>query len=104
MAGERLFVSSDGLDAGAGRCDDASASASSGAKILQSVAVESGIFGDFDAAHSFHRVASEVHAYHVDKFNGHADDLTSLGGKGERAADWFTRDDETSADAIGLQM
>ncbi len=104
MAGESLFLSHNGLEAGAGRCDDASASASSGARILQSVVVEPGIFGDFDAAHSFHQLASEVHAHHVDKFAAHADNLTGLAGKGERAAGAFTGADEASADAIGRQM
>lgn len=104
MAGQSLFVSSDGLDVGAGRCDDASASASSGARILQGVSVDAGIFGDFDAAHDFHGVVSEVHDHHVDRFTAHADDLAGLSGKGQRAAEAFTDADENSGDSIDRQM
>ncbi|MEZ0049227.1 hypothetical protein ABIA30_000217 [Mycobacterium sp. MAA66] len=40
MAGQSLFVSPEGLDAGAGRCDDAATSAASGAEVLQGESID----------------------------------------------------------------
>lgn len=99
-----MFVSPDGLDAGAGRCDDASATASAGAEILGGVSIDAGIFGDFDAAHIFHGVARDVHDHHVGKFTAHADHLTGLSGKGQVAADAFTTADQQSEQSIDRQM
>jgi len=104
MAGGSLFVSPDGLDAGAGRCDDAAISASSGAEILHGVSVESGIFGDFDAAHAFHGVANDTHTYHVEKFAVHREGLSGLSGKGRDAATAFVATDEQSGDALDRQL
>lgn len=104
MAGQSLFVSPDGLDAGAGRCGDAAASASSGAQTLQGVSVDAGIFGDFDAAHGFHEVAAAAHAHHVEKFDAHKTGLSGLSGKGRDASDAFTRSDAESGESIDRQM
>ena len=104
MAGESMYVTPDGLDAGADRCDDAATSAASGASVLQGVSVESGIFGDFDAAHGFHGVAAQVHAQHVEKFSDHEDGLSGLSGKGRAASAAFTGADEQSGQSIDRQM
>ncbi|MGB8408103.1 MAG: DUF2563 family protein [Mycobacterium sp.] len=104
MAGQSLFVSPEGLDAGAGRCEDAATSAASGAEVLQGVSIESRIFGDFDAAHGFHVVAAQVHEHHVQKFTGHQDGLSGLSGKGQDAAKAFTDADDTSGESIDRQM
>ena len=71
---------------------------------MQGVSIDSGIFGDFDAAHGFHGVAAQVHAHHVEKFAGHRDGLSGLSGKGQAAAAAFTGTDEQSGDAIDRQM
>ena len=104
MADQSLFVSPEGLDAGAGRCDDAATSAASGAATLKGVSIESGIFGDFDAAHGFHGVATDVHAHHVEKFTGHHEGLSGLSGKGQAAATAFTKTDEASGESLDRQM
>lgn len=104
MAGDSLFVSPDGLDAGAGHCDDAASSASSGAEILGNVSIESGIFGDFDAAHGFHCVANDTHAHHMEKFSTHRDGLAGLSGKGQDAAIAFVESDQQSGEALDQQI
>lgn len=68
------------------------------------MSIESGIFGDFDAAHGFHGVATELHAHHVDKFTGHHEGLTGLSGKGQAASTAFSDTDERSGDLLDRQM
>jgi Protein of unknown function (DUF2563) len=104
MAGQSLFVTPEGLNAGAGRCNDAATSASSGARTLQGITIDAGIFGDFGEAHGLHAVAAQVHAHHVEKFAAHRDRLSRLSGKGQAASKAFTGTDAASAKAIDRQM
>ncbi|MFL0292790.1 DUF2563 family protein [Mycobacterium sp. SMC-18] len=104
MAGQSLFVTPEGLNAGAERCNDAATSASSGARTLQEITMDAGIFGDFGEAHGFHALAAQVHAHHVEKFAAHRDRLSGLSGKGQDASKAFTGADAASAEAIDRLM
>jgi hypothetical protein len=60
-----------------------------GADKFSRVAVDSGIFGDFPEAGTFHEALTASHADHVDRMRGHEATLDKLGAKVHEAADRF---------------
>jgi hypothetical protein len=90
-----MQVNTDGLHAGANQSYDAADHADAGHGTLSRAAVASGIFGDFDAAHSFHGAVTDAHTHHVSRLDGHTRRLGTVGDKAHKAgADFREMDDE----------
>ncbi|MBI3225826.1 MAG: DUF2563 family protein [Mycolicibacterium cosmeticum] len=95
-----MEVDTDHLHAGAARCIDAAATALAAASRLAEKKPPAGMFGDFEAAQSYHRAVAQAHEAHVDQLNAHHRDLTGVGEKSHSGADQFTAADVSSADAL----
>jgi Protein of unknown function (DUF2563) len=90
-----MHANTDGLHAGANQSYSAADHADAGHGALSRNAVAAGIFGDFDAAHSFHEAASNAHTQHVTRLKHHIDRLGVVGDKAHRAgADFREMDDQ----------
>ncbi len=63
-----------------------------GANALAQASMPAGMFGDFDAAHAFHRTLTAGHQSHVQAMRGNHRTLTDVGDKVHNAAAAF---DET---------
>jgi hypothetical protein len=100
MTGRGMEVDTDHLHTGADRCIDAASTALAAAGKLAETKPPAGMFGDFEAAQSFHRVVAQAHEAHVDQLHAHHRNLTGVGDKSRSGADQFTAGDAASADAF----
>ncbi len=73
-----MFVDTDLLRMGADFSQSAGAAAQRGADRLASTQPTAGIFGDFDAAHGFHKALCGAHDSHVTTLQGHRAEFDSL--------------------------
>lgn len=71
-----------------------------GAGDLASAALPAEIFGDFDAARTFHQALSQAHTTHAENMQGHQSALAKLAEKAVTAARAFTEQDRNSASTI----
>lgn len=76
-----LEVQPDELDAGADATTYAAGLANKAVAKLDGAELPHGMFGDFDAAHSFHGIVASAHGRHVEQLNGHRSTLTSTSEK-----------------------
>ena len=81
-----MHVNTDGLRTGGNTTYTAADHTYEGAGTLSRAGVPAGIFGDFDAAHSFHETVSTAHQKHVTLINNHSDRLSIIGDKAHSAA------------------
>lgn len=58
------------------------------------------MFGDFEAADSFHTAVTAAHGQHVKNLQGHSETLTSVGTKAHHAANGFTNMDQNNAEEL----
>lgn len=81
-----MHVNTDGLRTGANTTYTAADHTYDGKTTLSRASVPSGIFGDFEAARSFHQAVSTAHHNHVTRIDDHADRLGTIGEKAHCAA------------------
>ncbi|MCV7230243.1 DUF2563 family protein [Mycolicibacterium komossense] len=67
--------------------------ANDGAGYLRRASVNSGIFGDFDAAQEFHDAVTDAHSRHTEMLNKHSEILDQLGNNAHNAASEFAEMD-----------
>lgn len=89
-----MWVEPDVLEDGADISRNAGEIALSGADALSRASIPSGMFGDFDAAHAFHRKLTAGRQSHVQAMRGNHRTLTDVGDKVHNAATSF---EETEA-------
>ena len=63
--------------------------AKKGAARLEGAELPNGMFGDFDAAHSFHGTVTSAHGRHVDQLHNHHATLTDTSNKVHSVAQAF---------------
>jgi hypothetical protein len=95
-----MFVDTDLLRMGADFSQSAGAIAQRGADRLASTQPTAGVFGDFDAAHGYHRALCRAHDSHVTTMQGHRAEFDSLAEKATSAAAIFMKQDETSGSGV----
>ncbi|BBY44187.1 DUF2563 family protein [Mycolicibacterium celeriflavum] len=95
-----MFVDTDLLRCGADFSGSAGEIAQRGANQFASAQLTAGIFGDFDAAHGFHRVLCRAHVVHVTTMRGHRAELAALSEKANSAVALFVKQDEASESAL----
>ncbi|ORA77967.1 hypothetical protein BST28_16330 [Mycolicibacter kumamotonensis] len=88
------------LRIGANVSDDAGQHADTGAQRLGLAGVTTGIFGDFDAAHSFHAALGTAKDGHRDALRNHHQNLTGIAQNVRTAATAFTRMDNHNAELL----
>ena len=88
------------LHAGAAVTHAAAERIASGANRLASACLPRGMFGNFDAAHSFHSSIQAHHWNHVSLMRQHDRVLTNIGDKAHAAGHHFTRTEEENAAAV----
>jgi hypothetical protein len=92
-----MFVDTDLLHSGANESHRAGGHAQEGADQLSRGPLESGMFGGFSAAETFHEAVTVAHGQHVKNLQAHYETLTDLGHKAHYAADGFTEMDDRNA-------
>jgi hypothetical protein len=95
-----MFVDTDLLCMGAEFSHSAAVIAQRGADRFAATQPTAGIFGDFSAAHDFHRALCRAHASHTTTMQGHRAEFDSLGEKATSAAAVFVQQDATSGAAL----
>lgn len=95
-----MHVNPQALHTGANVSDDAGDHADTGAQRLGRAGVNTGIFGDFDAAHSFHTALGTAKDGHRDALQDHHQNLTGIAENVRTAATAFTRMDHHNADLL----
>lgn len=95
-----MFVDTDLLRVGARFSHSAGEIVQDGAHQLASTQTTAGIFGDFDAAHGFHRALSRAHQGHVTTMERHRTEFDALAEKATSAATAFLKRDENSASEL----
>ncbi|RRR40890.1 DUF2563 family protein [Mycolicibacter terrae] len=85
------------LRTGANVSDDAGGHADTGAQRLGLAGVSTGMFGDFDAAHSFHAALGSAKDGHREALQNHHQNLTGIAENVRTAASTFTRMDDHNA-------
>lgn len=90
-----MRVEPDVLKDGANISRDAGNIARNGADALAQASIPAGMFGDFDAAHSFHSAVTAGHQSHVRAMRGNHRTLTDVADKVHNAATSF---EKTEAD------
>jgi hypothetical protein len=95
-----MFVDTDLLLMGADFSQSGGAIVQRGAARLASTQPTAGIFGDFDAAHGFHRALSRAQEGHVTTMQRHRAEFDALAEKATSAAAIFIKRDETSGSAL----
>jgi hypothetical protein len=71
--------------------------AQQGAAQLASAQLRAGVFGDFEAAHSFHSALTTAHQTHVATMDSHRAGLDTLADKANAAANTFVAQDSQSS-------
>lgn len=95
-----MFVNTEQLHSGGNQSHRAGGHAQEGADHLAGGTLESGMFGDFEAANSFHNAVTTAHGQHVKNLQGHSETLTSVGTKAHHAANGFTNMDQHNAEEL----
>jgi hypothetical protein len=99
-----MFVDTGLLHSGATESRRAGGHARDGADRLSRGPLLSGMFGDFAGAEVFQEAVSGAHARHVAGLQAHAEAVTVIGRKAERAAAEFTdMDDSGATDSQAVQ-
>lgn len=78
------------LHSGADESRRAGSHADDGANHLTRTSPAAGMFGDFDAAETFHEAIAQAHTQHVTMLRAHGETLNSVGHKAHTAATAFT--------------
>jgi Protein of unknown function (DUF2563) len=97
-----MYVNTEGLHAGATSSYGAADHVRDASGTLSRASVASGIFGDFDAADSFHEALSDAHASHVTLTNTYSEQLGIIGDKAHRAAADFREMESNNKDRLSL--
>jgi len=92
-----MYVDTDLLHMGAEFSRSAGSIVQRGATQLASTQLSAGIFGDFDAAHSFHSALTTAHQAHVATMNSHRVGFDTLAEKANAAATTFVAQDSQSS-------
>ncbi|BBX23742.1 hypothetical protein MTER_31530 [Mycolicibacter terrae] len=92
-----MHVNPQVLRIGANVSDDAGQHADTGSQRLGLAGVATGIFGDFDAAHTFHAALGSAKDGHRDVLRAHHHNLTGIAENVRTAATAFTRMDDHNA-------
>jgi hypothetical protein len=95
-----MRVEPDVLKDGADVSRNAGQIVGSGADALAQAPIPSGIFGDFDAAHTFHSSLAAGHRTHVQAMRGNHRTLTDVGDKALKAAVSFSETEASNRAAI----
>ncbi|WP_396919322.1 DUF2563 family protein [Mycolicibacterium sp.] len=78
----------------------AAAAAHKAASRLREAAAKEGIFGDFDAANSFHSSLTAVQDSHVERATGHGSRMSAISGNSQLGACAFDKTKDASVEAI----
>lgn len=89
-----IEVQPDVLDSGAATASYAGGLAKRAAAALGGAGLPHGMFGDFEAAHGFHRTVTSTHDHHVNKLNSHHVALTGTSEKVYAVAQNFRAADD----------
>ncbi|TAM71808.1 DUF2563 family protein [Mycobacterium sp.] len=92
-----MFVDTELLHSGGNQSHRAGGHAQEGADHLAAGTVASGMFGDFEAADTFHNAVTAAHGQHVKNLQDHSETLTGVGTKAHHAANGFTNMDQHNA-------
>ncbi|MGV0624725.1 DUF2563 family protein [Mycolicibacter minnesotensis] len=92
-----MHVNPAALHDGANVADEAGGHADTGAQRLAQAGVTAKLFGDFDAAHSFHTALGSAKDDHRDTLLGHHQNLTGIAENVRTAATAFTKMDNDNA-------
>ena len=95
-----MFVDTDQLRMGADFSQSAGAIVQRGADQFASSSLPAGVFGDFDAAHGFHRALCRAHESHVTTMQGHRAKFDALADDANSAASIFCNQDEASSSEL----
>jgi hypothetical protein len=101
MPAEKFDADPDLLRKGGESSGYAGAAARRAAARLDESSPARGIFGDFDAAHTFHGALTAGRDEHVQRLCAHDATLRVIASKAPAGARAVTDTDESSADAIG---
>jgi hypothetical protein len=71
-----------------------------GAAALSSAPIGAGIFGDFDAARSFHQRLSTHRSSRVEEMRESHRTLTDVGQKVQTASGWFSQTERENAEEV----
>jgi hypothetical protein len=71
-----------------------------GAEALSAAPIGSSIFGDFDAARSFHQRVSAHRSSRVEAMHGNHRTLTDVGQKVQTGAGWFARTEQQNTEDV----
>ncbi|EID13518.1 hypothetical protein MXEN_10911 [Mycobacterium xenopi RIVM700367] len=92
-----MYVNTGLLHSGADDSHRAGQHANDGVNHLAGMSPLSGMFGDFDAAHTFCEAVTEAHAHHTARLRAHRETLTDIGGKARAVAADFTEMEKHNA-------
>lgn len=95
-----MFVNPAEMRTGANTSFKAADHANDGAGYLRRASVNSGIFGDFDAAEEFHEAVSAAQSRHTDLLNKHSEVLDQLGNNAHQAASGFAEMDGHNSEQL----
>jgi hypothetical protein len=95
-----MFVDTDLLRMGAEFSRSAGTIVQRGAAEFASAQLTAGIFGDFDAAHGYHRALTVAHQVHSTTMAGHHKELEGLAEKANSAATTFHTQDQQASDDV----
>jgi hypothetical protein len=85
------------LHSGGDESRRAGSHADDGANHLTRTSPAAGMFGDFDAAETFHEAIAQAHTQHATTLRAHGETLNSVGDKAHTAATAFTEMDKHNA-------
>jgi hypothetical protein len=95
-----MFVDTAMLHSGATESHRAGSYVDDGAHQLTGVFPVTGMFGDFEAAHTFHGAVTEAHTHHVAKLRAHQEILSGIGDKARTVAAGFSGMEERNASEL----
>lgn len=95
-----MYVNPHALHTGANVSDDAGGHADTGAQRLGLAGVTTGMFGDFEDAHSFHTALGTAKDDHRDALQHHHQNLTGIAENVRTAASAFTNMDHHNAQLL----
>jgi uncharacterized protein YukE len=95
-----MFVDPAEMRTGANTSFKAADHANDGAGHLRRASVNSGIFGNFDAAQRFHDAVTNAHSRHTDLLNKHSEVLDQIGNNAHQAASKFAEMDAHNSERL----
>jgi hypothetical protein len=95
-----MFVNTSSLHLGANASDRAGDLAGTGADRLFMAGLTAGMFGNFQAANSFHDAVGGAKEHHTTKLNEHKEALTGIATKVRAVAAEFTDMDNANAQRL----